>query len=111
MRRGFSPLLAACGFISSALLPSPVKATLAALTGFVIWVIAKQTEDRAEGLIGASGGFVAFAITAPLSTFLSEQSQWIVDYFYVFLATMLGFVLGKLISQNYSDDDNGGELE
>jgi len=93
------------GFASAAFAPGIAKALLALLLFLVHYLISKKAESHAEARLGVFAGFLAFLAATPVADRLLSKSQWVVDYFYLFLATCLGVLLMRaFVARSESDD-------
>lgn len=93
------------GFASAALAPSVVKAALALLLFFAHYLISKEAESHVETRLGVFAGFLAFLAATPIAERFLSKSQWVVDYFYLFLATCLGVLLVRAFVARSETDD------
>lgn len=95
----------AAGFASAALAPSVVKAALALLLFFAHYMISKEAESHMETRLGVFAGFLAFLAATPIADRVLSKSQWVVDYFYLFLATCFGvLVVRAFVARSETDD-------
>ena len=99
------------GFATAAIAPAAIKAGLAVGVGFAIYIVSKRTESGIEGRLGLVAGFLAFASSTPISERLLSQSEWIINYFYLFIASVLGVIAVRLFSSWGDDTDDLSEDE
>jgi hypothetical protein len=96
----------AAGFATAAIAPAAIKAGLAIGVVFAIYIVSKRTESEIEGRLGLVAGFLAFASSTPISERFLSQSEWIINYFYLFIASVLGVIAVRLFSSwgDHTDD-------
>lgn len=99
------------GFGVATIAPSIVKSILAVGTVFLIYFFSNKTESLAERRLGAIAGFIAFAMSTPVSDRLLSQSRWVINYFYLFIATMLGVLVARLLFDLSNDESDVEESD